>query len=95
MIFIMINTCVIILRQTSDRHDWDPSYKGVLYPFMQLWGIFAGLFLIYFIGDKAFIGASAAIGAGLLTYFLYGKKQAKVSETPFQTFRKSLTSRNE
>jgi amino acid transporter len=95
MIFIMINTCVIILRQTSDRHDWNPSYKGVLYPFMQLWGIFAGLFLIYFIGDKAFIGASAAIGAGLLTYFLYGKKQAKISETPFQTFRKSLTSRNE
>ena len=24
MIFIMINTCVIILRQTSDRHGWDP-----------------------------------------------------------------------
>ena len=37
MIFIMINTCVIILRQTSKRHDWNPSYKGALYPFMQLW----------------------------------------------------------
>ena len=95
MIFIMINTCVIVLRQTSDRHDWNPSYKGILYPFMQLWGILAGLFLIYFIGDKAFIGASAAIGAGLLTYYLYGKRQVIHSETPFQTFRASLTSRKE
>ena len=88
MIFIMINTCVIILRQTSDRHDWNPSYKGVLYPFMQLWGILAGLFLIYFIGDKAFIGASAAVAAGLVTYFLYGKKHATISKTPFQSFIK-------
>ena len=27
MIFMMINSCVIVLRQTSDRHDWDPAYK--------------------------------------------------------------------
>lgn len=86
MIFIMINTCVIILRQTSDRHDWNPSYKGALYPFMQLWGILAGLFLIYFIGDKAFIGASAAVVAGLLTYYLYGWKHAKIKKTPFHSF---------
>ena len=93
MIFIMINTCVIILRQTSDRHGWDPSYKGIFYPFMQIWGIVAGLFLIYFIGDKAFIGASAAIGAGLFTYFLYGKSHAEFSKTPFQSFRESMTNR--
>ena len=95
MIFIMINTCVIILRQTSKRHDWNPSYKGALYPFMQLWGILAGLFLIYFIGDKAFIGASAAIGAGLVTYYLYGRKYAEMTKTPFQSFRESITEREE
>ena len=95
MIFIMINTCVIILRQTSKRHDWNPSYKGALYPFMQLWGILAGLFLIYFIGDKAFIGASAAIGAGLVTYYLYGRKYAELTKTPFQSFRESMTEREE
>ena len=95
MIFIMINTCVIILRQTSKRHDWNPSYKGALYPFMQLWGILAGLFLIYFIGDKAFIGASAAIGAGLVTYYLYGQKHAEVTKTPFQSFRESMTDSEE
>ncbi len=94
MIFIMINTCVIILRQTSDRHGWNPSYKGIFYPFMQIWGIVAGLFLIYFIGDKAFIGASAAIAAGLVTYFLYGKRYAQISKTPFQSFRESMTNRN-
>ena len=95
MIFIMINTCVIILRQTSKRHDWNPSYKGALYPFMQLWGILAGLFLIYFIGDKAFIGASAAIGAGLVTYYLYGRKHAELTKTPFQSFCESITDSEE
>jgi len=90
MIFIMINSCVIILRQTSDRHDWNPSYKGALYPYMQLWGILAGLFLIYFIGSKAFIGASAAMTAGLLTYFLYGRKHVILTQTPIQTFRESF-----
>ena len=52
---------------------------------MQLWGILAGLFLLYFIGTKALIGASAAIGSGLLTYYLYGKKHARLEQTPFQS----------
>ena len=29
MIFIMINSCVIILRQTSKTHEWDPAYHAV------------------------------------------------------------------
>ena len=95
MIFIMINTCVIILRQTSERHGWNPTYKGALYPVMQMWGILAGLFLIYFIGEKAFIGATAAIGAGLVTYILYGKMYAKHEQTPFQTLRRSLINKSE
>ena len=87
MIFIMINTCVIILRQTSKEHDWNPSYKGPLYPFMHIWGVVAGAFLLTFIGQKAFIGGGVAILVGSITYYLYGKKHAVVSNTPLSTFK--------
>ncbi len=30
MIFMLINSCVIVLRQTSHVHDWKPAYKGPL-----------------------------------------------------------------
>tara|TARA_B100001094_G_scaffold94129_1_gene90022 strand:- start:2833 stop:4512 length:1680 start_codon:yes stop_codon:yes gene_type:complete len=90
MIFIMINTCVIILRQTSKEHDWNPSYKGPLYPFMHIWGVIAGAFLLTFIGQKAFIGGGAAILVGSMTYYLYGKKHAVASDTPLSTFKKQF-----
>jgi basic amino acid/polyamine antiporter, APA family len=92
MIFIMINTCVIILRRTSKEHDWNPSYKGPMYPYIQLWGIVAGAVLISFIGSKAFIGGGAAIIAGVATYYLYGKKHAIPQNTPIQSFRNQFKS---
>ncbi|MDP6194584.1 MAG: amino acid permease [Candidatus Poseidonia sp.] len=93
MIFIMINSCVIILRQTSETHGWDPAYKGPLYPFMQIWGIIAGCFLISLLGSKAFIGGLVAVIAGIITYYVYGKKHYDDKPTPFSTFRKDLRSR--
>lgn len=92
MIFIMINTCVIILRRTSKEHDWNPSYKGPLYPMMQIWGIVAGAFLLTFIGQKAFIGGGTAILIGSITYYLYGKKHASISTTPVSTFKSQFKS---
>lgn len=92
MIFMMINSCVIILRQTSKEHDWNPSYNSPMYPYIQLWGIVAGAVLIAFIGNKAFIGAGAAVVAGAATYFLYGKKHAVLQTTPVASFRKQFQS---
>ena len=87
MIFIMINSCVIILRQTSYKHEWNPEYRGPLYPLIQIWGIVAGLILVLIMGIKAIIGAAAAIGVGLIVYQLYGKKHAYSKTTPFATYR--------
>lgn len=92
MIFMMINSCVIILRQTSKEHDWNPSYNSPMYPYIQLWGILAGAVLIAFIGNKAFIGAAAAVVAGAATYYLYGKKHAVLQTTPIASFRKQFQS---
>ena len=90
MIFIMINSCVIVLRQTSYKHDWNPEFKGPLYPIMHLWGIISGLALVYIMGEKAVIGAVAAIVMGLVVYQLYGKRHVYSRTTPFDTFRKEF-----
>ena len=93
MIFIMINSCVIVLRQTSDTHGWDPAYKGPLYPFMQIWGIVAGCFLISLLGQKAFIGGAVAVVAGIITYYVYGKKNYQEKPIPFATLTQSMRSK--
>ena len=90
MIFIMINSCVIILRRTSKEHGWDPSYKAPWYPYIHLWGIIAGGILIAFIGSKAFIGGGAAVFSGAATYYLYGKQHSTIQTTPVQSFRKQF-----
>ena len=90
MIFIMINSCVIILRRTSKEHGWDPRYKAPLYPYIHLWGIIAGGILIAFIGSKAFIGGGAAVFSGVATYYLYGKQHSTIQTTPMQSFRKQF-----
>lgn len=90
MIFMLINSCVIVLRQTSEEHDWNPAYKGPLYPYLNLWGIVAGAFLISLMGSKAFIGGGVAVVAGVCTYFLYGRKHYIAQHTPFQTFRQQF-----
>ena len=90
MIFIMINSCVIVLRQTSFKHEWNPEYKGPLYPIIHLWGIIAGLVLVYIMGEKALIGAVAAIVMGLIVYYFYGKKHTHPRITPFTTFCKEF-----
>ena len=92
MIFIMINSCVIVLRQTSEKHDWDPAYRSPFYPYIQLWGIIAGVVLIILMGSKAYIGGSVAIVVGLVTYYLYGRKHYMHSSnnTPIKTFREQF-----
>jgi hypothetical protein len=92
MVFIVINSCVIVLRQLKTNLEWyEPTYKGPFYPFIQIWGIIAGIVLILLMGEKAFIGAGAAIIIGVATYYGYGKKHAHPRETPFETFRKQFT----
>jgi amino acid transporter len=88
MIFIVVNSCVIVLRQVKKGNEWyQPTYVAPLYPFVQIWGIIGGLILIIVMGEKAYIGAVAAIALGLVFYYLYGRKHAHPRMTPFKQFR--------
>ena len=71
MIFIMINSCVIILRQTSKTQAGTPPTASSTY--MQLWSIVQDV-ADFLMGSKAFVGGAVAVVVGIATYYIYGKK---------------------
>ena len=98
MIFMLINGCVIVLRTSSDSHKWyDPKWKTPwpLYPVVQLFGIFGGGALLYLMGSKSLVGASAAIVLGLIIYNGYGRTRVDAQITPWETVRLMLTNADE
>ena len=91
MIFMVVNSCVIILRYKSSKIEWyKPEYRSPMYPWVQWFGIIAGVWLIAMMGTKAYTGAGVAVLAGILTYLSYGRKHTKSRVTPFQTFREQF-----
>ena len=49
MMFIAVNFCVIILRETSAQW-YKPTYRSPLYPFLQAFGILSGFVLLILLG---------------------------------------------
>ena len=72
MMFISVNFCVIILRETSAQW-YNPSFKSPLYPFLQLFGIFSGFILLVFLGWMPFFAILVISALGVFLYFFIGK----------------------
>ena len=72
VMFISVNFCVIILRETSAQW-YNPSYKSPLYPFLQLFGIFSGFILLVFLGWMPFFAILVISALGVFLYFFIGK----------------------
>ena len=92
MIFIVINSCVIILRRASPAHSWyQPEWKSPMYPYIQIFGIVSGIFLLYVMGLMAVLGGLGCCLLGLITYYSYGKSRAHPMLTPWRTVRTEFT----
>ncbi|WP_339622561.1 amino acid permease [uncultured Winogradskyella sp.] len=77
MMFISVNACVIILRETATQW-YNPAYKSPLYPFMQLFGIISGIILLVLLG---FVPLMAILSITLIGFFIYLKFGKKTSRT--------------
>jgi len=98
MAFMLINACVIVLRSSAESHAWyHPEWKTPwpLYPLIQLFGIFGGGTLLYFMGTKSLIGAIVAIILGTIIFRSYGKDRVVDEITPWETTKKMLTDPDE
>ena len=75
MLFILVNACVIILRETAVQW-YKPPYKSPFYPWMQIFGMLSGIALLILLGGDAMLAALAISLIGSLVYLLYGSKHS-------------------
>lgn len=76
LIFILVNLCVIVLRETSAQW-YNPPYRSPLYPYVQLFGIASGLILLIFLGMIPLLVIVGIIILGTLIYIRYGKNATR------------------
>ena len=76
MMFILVNACVIVLRETSAQW-YNPPYRSPLYPFVQLFGIFSGIALLVFLGVGPMLAILGIFLLGFVIYFFFGKNATR------------------
>lgn len=78
MMFILVNGCVIVLRETAVQW-YKPVYKSPLYPWMQIFGILSGIVLLVVLGALAIFAGLLIIVLGTLVYTFYGRHNSQRS----------------
>ena len=73
LMFVSVNLAVIVFRETNAQW-YRPKYKSPLYPFVQIFGILSGLFLLAFLGLQALLSVLAVFVIGFLVFLAYGQK---------------------
>lgn len=76
MSFMLVNLCVIVLRETAVQW-YEPTYKSPLYPFVQLFGVVSGAILLVFLGVVPLLAVFVLVVLGILIYYVYGTKSAR------------------
>lgn len=76
MMFISVNFCVIILRETSAQW-YKPTYTSPFYPFLQVFGIVSGFLLLLLLGLLPLLSILIISVIGAITYLLIGRRATR------------------
>lgn len=87
MIFGLINLAVVAMRE-SKIESYDPSYKTMFYPWLQVIGILAPIVLIPFLGPVSMLFSGGVIIFGTLWYFFYAQKRVKRAGALMHVFQR-------
>ncbi len=74
--FIAVNICVIVLRETGVQW-YNPTYRSPLYPYVQLFGILTGLILLFYLGWMPILVLLIIGLIGSTIYYSYGIKTSR------------------
>lgn len=74
LIFMLVNFAVIVMRE-SRIEFYDPVYRSPLYPYMQIGGVMASLFLLSYIGADAVALTMITILLAIIWYFYYALRR--------------------
>ncbi|HSG48996.1 MAG TPA: TrkA C-terminal domain-containing protein, partial [Longimicrobiales bacterium] len=92
--FSLLNLAVIIMRE-SRIDGYDPGYRSPLYPWMQIAGFVAPLWLISEMGQMAILFTAGLVLLTLVWYFKYAHPRVERSGAIFHTFARWGTLRYE
>ena len=74
--FITVNICVIVLRETAVQW-YKPTYKSPLYPYVQIFGIITGFILLFYLGWMPILVLLVIALIGSIIYYSYGIKASR------------------
>jgi len=76
LLYIFINIAVVIMRE-SKIQSYRPQFRAPLYPWMQIAGVIAGIFLIAEMGRSTYLITGIFVFCGFLWYLFYVKPRVK------------------
>jgi APA family basic amino acid/polyamine antiporter len=74
LVFSIINVALIAFRE-ANLASYNPEFTSPGYPYVQLFGLVAGLGLLTQMGAVPLLGAAGIIAGGLVVYLVYGRKR--------------------
>ncbi|HEX6386951.1 MAG TPA: amino acid permease [Anaerolineae bacterium] len=92
LVFSLINLTLIFFRE-SELEWYRPSFRAPGYPWVQVFGIVAGLVLLTQMGILPFLGAVGIILSGFGWYRYYGRPRTSREGVALETLRRATTSR--
>jgi APA family basic amino acid/polyamine antiporter len=74
LVFSIINVALIAFRE-ANMASYQPEFTAPGYPYVQVFGLLAGLGLLTQMGTLPILGAAGITVGGLLIYLLYGRER--------------------
>jgi len=87
LIFGLINLAVIVMRE-SKIASYDPGFRSILYPWLQIIGILSTVILIPELGMLPVIASGTIVLVGVLWYIYYAQKRVARGGAMFQVFQR-------
>ncbi len=85
LLFSLLCLAVLIMRE-SKIAGYDPGFRSPLYPWLQIVGVLAPVWLIAEMGQMAILFTLALVAATVVWYFRYAKPRVERSGAIFHTF---------
>jgi APA family basic amino acid/polyamine antiporter len=72
LVFSIENLALVAFRE-ADLESYDPDFVTPGYPYVQVFGLFGGLTLLFQMGTLPIVGAAGVIVGSLAVYLVYGR----------------------
>lgn len=87
LVFALVNLAVIVMRETRIA-SYDPGYRSRGYPWVQLVGLLAPIWLIVEMGHAAFLFTLAMVSLAMAWYFWYARERVARGGAIFHVFER-------